>query len=91
MSASFNLVIGGAHEQLSFSSCLSFSFSSLSTIFFIFFTLCMQSWGLKQALLTDSMRLRSKRIGSGVECFGGFLIKRFLHLFLFLRGVPVLT
>lgn len=28
-----------------------------------------------------SMRLRPKRTCSGVECFGGFHIKRFLHTF----------
>lgn len=35
---------------------------------------------------TVSMRLRPKRTCSGVECFGGFHITRFLDLFLFLRG-----
>ncbi|KAL3510798.1 hypothetical protein ACH5RR_030199 [Cinchona calisaya] len=35
---------------------------------------------------TVSMRLRPKRTCSGVECFGGFHIKRFLSLFLFFRG-----
>ncbi|KAF8033096.1 hypothetical protein BT93_D1863 [Corymbia citriodora subsp. variegata] len=33
-----------------------------------------------------SMRLRPRRTCSGVECFGGFHIKRFSNLFLFLRG-----
>ncbi|GMH01886.1 hypothetical protein Nepgr_003725 [Nepenthes gracilis] len=32
-----------------------------------------------------SMRLRPKRTCSGVECFGGFHIKRYSNLFLFLR------
>lgn len=32
-----------------------------------------------------SMRLRPKRTCSGVECFGGFHIKRFIALFIFLR------
>ncbi|CDP00612.1 unnamed protein product [Coffea canephora] len=35
---------------------------------------------------TASMRLRPKRTCSGVECFGGFHIKRYLSLFLFFRG-----
>ncbi|KAF6147104.1 hypothetical protein GIB67_036823 [Kingdonia uniflora] len=43
-------------------------------------------WGNIGFQRTTSMRLRSKRIGSGVECFGVFLIKRFLFLFLFFRG-----
>lgn len=32
-----------------------------------------------------SMPLRPKRTCSGVECFGGFHITRFIHLFIFLR------
>ncbi|KAF9593186.1 hypothetical protein IFM89_020482 [Coptis chinensis] len=66
----FDLVIGGASQEQ-----LWLSFQSLHLVFtvtfffFIFFSLCMQLCLLKQGLLTASMRLRSKRTGSGVECF----------------------
>ncbi|KAJ8570141.1 hypothetical protein K7X08_006718 [Anisodus acutangulus] len=42
--------------------------------------LCMQ-----QISFSVSMRLRPKRTCSGVVCFGGFHINRFLHPILLLR------
>ncbi|KAI8539137.1 hypothetical protein RHMOL_Rhmol09G0157800 [Rhododendron molle] len=40
---------------------------------------------------TVSMRLRPKRTCSGVEFFGGFHIKHFFYLFLFLRRPHLLN
>ncbi|KAM3203732.1 hypothetical protein P3L10_031358 [Capsicum annuum] len=53
----------------------------------IFALCCMQ----KQQIFSCnySMRLRPKRTCSGVVCFGGFHINRFLHLILLLRNFPV--
>lgn len=36
-----------------------------------------QLWLSSQSVLISSMRLRSKRTCSGVECFGAFHLKRF--------------
>lgn len=80
MSAGFNLVAIGAQLKLWI------SFAS------VFLSLCMQQLCClyKQCVHlffpTVSMRLRPKRTCSGVECFGGFHIKKFFYLFLFLRG-----
>ncbi|CAA3000828.1 Hypothetical predicted protein [Olea europaea subsp. europaea] len=82
MSASFDLgVVFGAPLKLC--SC---SYKSSSA-------LCMQKslcCEIRQRNFvlfpTVSMRLRPKRTCSGVECFGGYLIKRSLNLFVFLRG-----
>ncbi|KAF5187615.1 hypothetical protein FRX31_022797 [Thalictrum thalictroides] len=81
MSAGFDLVIRGAQEQLWLSSQSILVF----TVYFVFSLFIRLCW-LKKGLQTVSMRLRSKRTGSGVECFGSFHIKRFMFLFLFFRG-----
>ncbi|KAI7996969.1 hypothetical protein ACSBR1_036551 [Camellia fascicularis] len=58
----------------------------------VFFALCLQQLCCLYQQRTNlcfptvSMRLRPKRTCSGVECFGGFHIKRFFFLFLFFRG-----
>ncbi|KAL7240450.1 hypothetical protein ACSBR2_006159 [Camellia fascicularis] len=70
MSARSDLAVIGAPLQL----CLSFAS--------VFLALCMR----QLCFPTVSMPLRPKRTCSGVECFGGFHIKRFFYLFLFLRG-----
>lgn len=65
--------------------CISFSC--------VFFSLCMlqqlcclfQQW-IHLFFPTVSMRLRPKRTCSGIEFFGGFHIKKFCYLLLFLRG-----
>lgn len=81
MSAGFDLVIRGAsQEQLWLSSIHS---QSILLVFIISLVLLQH---LCQWLQTASMRLRSKRTGSGVECFGAFHIQRFLYMFLFFRG-----
>ncbi|KAL5726169.1 hypothetical protein ACHQM5_009236 [Ranunculus cassubicifolius] len=85
MSAGFDLVLGGAQEQLWLSCQQSLLVFTVIFSFFIF-SLCMQLCLLKQGLLPVSMRLRSKRTGSGVECFGAFHIQRFLYMFSFFRG-----
>ncbi|KAF8378688.1 hypothetical protein HHK36_030037 [Tetracentron sinense] len=82
MSAGFDLFVG-ALEQLGLYTA-SLLFSSFFTFFFSFFPLCMQK--TEQGFKTGSMRLRSKRTCSGVECFDEFHINRLFHLFLFFRG-----
>ncbi|KAK3013672.1 hypothetical protein RJ639_009642 [Escallonia herrerae] len=78
MSAGSELAAIGAHLKL--------------WISVIFVNLCMQQLccffqqSFSLCFPTVSMRLRPKRTCSGVECFGGFHIKRFFYLFLFLRG-----
>lgn len=53
----------------------------------VFFALCMrQLCSLHLFSSAFSMPLRPKRTCTGVKCFPGFHIKRFVHLFLFLRG-----
>ncbi|KAH0668600.1 hypothetical protein KY289_023093 [Solanum tuberosum] len=59
----------------------------------VIFGLCMQQilccdhqqQGTTLFFTTVSMRLRPKRTCSGVVCFGGFHINRFLHPILLLR------
>ncbi|KAJ8548313.1 hypothetical protein K7X08_030782 [Anisodus acutangulus] len=52
----------------------------ISIISSVIFGLCMQ-----QINFSVSMRLRPKRTCSGVVCFGGFHMNRFLHPILLLR------
>lgn len=86
MSAGFDLVIRRAsQEQLWLSSVQSHQSLAFFIIFIINSSLCLQHQ-LCQGLQAASMRLRSKRTGSGVECFGAFHIHRFLYMFLFFRG-----
>lgn len=81
MSAGSKLAAIGAQLKL----CISFSC--------VFFSLCMlqqlcclfQQW-IHFFFPTVSMRLRPKRTCSGIEFFGGFHIKKFCYLLLFLRG-----
>ncbi|XAR72357.1 hypothetical protein NMG60_11018969 [Bertholletia excelsa] len=62
------------------------------SLFSLFYAFCMQLLCCLSQQRTNlcfpavSMRLRPKRTCSGVVCFGGFRIKRFPNLFLFLRG-----
>lgn len=96
----FGLAVIGALLQLwvvsvssSSSSSSSLSSSSLASApcsaafgalcFMLLCRFCLRSNLVSSSV---SMRLRSKRTCSGVECFGGFHIKRFSNLFLFLRG-----
>lgn len=79
MSAKSELVVSGAPSLK-----LSFQFYSHSLLFvqsFMQILLCCSS---QQSTLLGfspvSMRLRPKRTCSGVECFGGFHIKRFIFL-----------
>nr|GLL32181.1 hypothetical protein DM860_008336 [Ipomoea trifida]GMD13606.1 EREBP-like factor [Ipomoea batatas]GMD15301.1 EREBP-like factor [Ipomoea batatas]GMD16776.1 EREBP-like factor [Ipomoea batatas]GMD21125.1 EREBP-like factor [Ipomoea batatas] len=46
-----------------------------------FFLCCSVQQRVAVVFPSVSMRLRPKRTCSGVECFGGFHIKRFLHTF----------
>ncbi|KAM7484558.1 hypothetical protein LguiA_000567 [Lonicera macranthoides] len=78
MSAGSELVLIGAPSKL----CISFVASS------VLFSLlcCLHQQTLVLCSPSVSMPLRPKRTCSGVESFGGFHIKRFFYLFLFLRG-----
>ncbi|MCE0481920.1 hypothetical protein HAX54_040129, partial [Datura stramonium] len=80
MSANFCLAVIGALLKL---------WISVSSVIF---DLCMQQilccdhqQGISLFFPTVSMRLRPKRTCSGVVCFGGFHINRFLHPILLLR------
>ncbi|CAI0459145.1 unnamed protein product [Linum tenue] len=102
MSAGFNLAVIGAPLKLSCISIsasakviVSVVVSSLSSAVAgpsrccrpRFIQLCCPQQRTAPRSSVDSMRLRPKRTSSGiVECFGGFHINRFSHLFLFLRG-----
>ncbi|OAY31310.1 hypothetical protein MANES_14G101800v8 [Manihot esculenta] len=85
MSACFDLALIGALLKLCFipsaSSTLCVCCGSLC-----YMLLCCFQQSLHLGFPAISMRLRSKRTCSGVECFGGFHIKRFFYLFLYLRG-----
>ncbi|WCJ24531.1 hypothetical protein M5689_006482 [Euphorbia peplus] len=85
MSASFDLSF--ICQQLWLFSSSSSSTRPRFASIFALFLLC---WILQQrfnlGLPSFSMRLRPIRTCSGVECFGGFHIKRFFYLFLFFRG-----
>ncbi|KAM7464348.1 hypothetical protein LguiA_032469 [Lonicera macranthoides] len=62
------------------------SFPSLFLVLFMQQLCCLHQQSPNLSSPEVSMRLRPKRTCSGVECFGGFHIKRFFYLFLFLRG-----
>lgn len=78
MSANFNLAVIRAPLKLLISVC-SVSFAQQ-----ILCCDCHQQ-GVSLFLSAVSMRLRPKRTCSGVVCFGGFHINRFLHPILLLR------
>ncbi|KAL7001180.1 hypothetical protein U1Q18_002332 [Sarracenia purpurea var. burkii] len=59
---------------------------SFASFFFAPRLCCLRQQRTNLCFPTVSMPLRPKRTCSGVECFGGFHIKRFFYLFLFLRG-----
>lgn len=84
MSAEFVLVLIGALLQL----CV-LAIATPSALFALVFCwrmfLCCFRQRLNLVHRSVSMRLRSKRTCSGVQCFGAFHIKRFSFLFLFLR------
>lgn len=66
------------------------SHSSVSSVLLLVFAHCMQLCCLSQqspnlCFSPASMRFRPKRTCSGVEGFGGFHIRRFTDLLLFLR------
>ncbi|CAL1408204.1 unnamed protein product [Linum trigynum] len=102
MSAGFNLAVIGAPLKLSgiliaastkviVSDAVSSLHSAVAArrrcCFPCFMRLCCSQQRTVLRSSFDSMRLRPKRTSSGiVECFGGFHINRFSHLFLFLRG-----
>ncbi|XVF43047.1 hypothetical protein PTKIN_Ptkin02bG0009500 [Pterospermum kingtungense] len=90
MSAEFDLALIGAQLQLWLSSSTIVSsqfFVTASLLAVSCMILCFFRQSLNLVFPSVSMRLRSKRTCSGVECFGGFHIKqRFFYLFLFLRG-----
>ncbi|OAY47310.1 hypothetical protein MANES_06G069000v8 [Manihot esculenta] len=90
MSAEFDLALIRASSQLwlfTFASSKgSVCFGSLCCAFFCYMLLCYLQHRLNLWVAAASMRLRPKRTYSGVECFGGFHIKRFFYLFLFFRG-----
>lgn len=80
MSAKSDLIVFGAP-----------SLKLFQLYYSLFFVHCMQLCCSSQqsnnlGFSSVSMRLRPKRTCSGVECFGGFHIKRFIALFLFFRG-----
>ncbi|XP_061339484.1 uncharacterized protein LOC133286140 [Gastrolobium bilobum] len=89
MSSEFDLEVIGALLEL-----IGAHFWIVTTSFLLTLAVgsvcCMLFCTLRQRLSlvnpAVSMRLRSKRTCSGVECFGGFHIQKFSHLFLFLRG-----
>ncbi|XWS69775.1 hypothetical protein CRYUN_Cryun04dG0207500 [Craigia yunnanensis] len=89
MSAELDLALIGAQLQLWLSSSKIVSSHLFTTALLAVscMILCLYRQRLNLVFPTVSMRLRSKRTCSGVECFGGFHIKqRFFYLFLFLRG-----
>lgn len=90
MSAGFELVVIGAPLLQQQQLWLSSSFSSFLTtsVFFVrcMLLLCCFQQSINLCFPSASMRLRPRRTCSGVVCFGGFHIKRFQSLFLFLRG-----
>lgn len=80
MSAGFDLAVIGAPLKLWI------SLSAAALLLVSLFCCVAHQQNSTLSFPTVSMRLRSKRTCSGVECFGGFHIKRFFYLFLFLRG-----
>ncbi|CAK8574092.1 unnamed protein product [Lathyrus sativus] len=68
-------VLGAPFKKL----CIVSVSSLLLTILFVH----LSNFFLKPSV---SMRLRPKRTGCRVECFGGFEIQKFSNLFLFFRG-----
>ncbi|XWS64314.1 hypothetical protein CRYUN_Cryun06bG0175600 [Craigia yunnanensis] len=88
MSAEFDLALIGAQLQLwlSSSTIVCFHLFTTASLAVSCMILCFYRQRLNLVFPTVSMRLRSQRICSGVECFGGVHLKRLLYLFLFMRG-----
>ncbi|CAN4121865.1 unnamed protein product [Withania somnifera] len=78
MSGNFNLAVIRAPLKL-------LVVSVCSVIFVQQFLCCDHQQGVSLFFSAVSMRLRPKRTCSGVVCFGGFHINRFLHPILLLR------
>ncbi|GMH26223.1 hypothetical protein Nepgr_028066 [Nepenthes gracilis] len=76
MSARSDLVTGAPLLKLWLSS---------SSFVVLFLLCCLLRQIVNLCFPAVSMRLRPKRICSGVECFGGFHVQRFSPPFLFLR------